>query len=376
MARGSITRRGDSYLIRIYIGMCGAPKRPRYLTESVRGTKKEAQARLAAKLRELEAGLPAPDKGMLIEYLDRWLNSPGRRASVKARTHADKRDLVNRYVRQHPIGQVPIDQLTPLHLQEVYDELLARGLSAGTVRNLHAVFSKSLRQAVRWRLIPSSPAPDVELPAGKTKKGALRPFTPEEALRFLGALAGELYGPLFHLALASGMRPGEVLGLHWEEVDFKASSVRVVDSALVRVPKESGYRLEPPKTPESRRTVVLPAEVMAELRRHGDGKTRGFVFTGRTGQPLDERNLVKRHFKRILRKAGIPAHHTLYDLRHTCATLLLLAGTPPKVVSERLGHASIKITMDTYSSVLPTMQQGASDDLAQLLYPDREAPPS
>lgn len=182
---------------------------------------------------------------------------------------------------------------------------------------------------------------------------------------------------LFDFALATGMRPEEYLALRWDAVDLKAGTA-TVQRVLVRV-KGAGYRFAEPKTPRSRRTVPLPASTVRLLDgwKHrqaeaiiaaGEAYERlGLVFPADNGHPMHLGNLSQRHFKRIVRAAGLPDIR-LYDLRHTCATLLLAAGVNPKVVSERLGHASVTLTLDTYSHVLPTMQQDAAERLERLLH--------
>lgn len=212
-----------------------------------------------------------------------------------------------------------------------------------------------------------------------------------QATRFLDAARRDRYSALWHMLLLGGLRPGEAFGLKWEDVDMEAGTVRVVQN-LVRIVGNKGWSLEPPKTRNSRRTVPLPAVAMREL---GAWKTQqkrdrllagpewqehGFVFTTENGTPLHG---ARRSFERVMAEAELgewgpepqkprsgpppkrrfkPAFR-IYDLRHTCATLLLLAGESLKVVSERLGHATITLTADTYSHVLPTMQRAAADKL-------------
>ncbi len=177
------------------------------------------------------------------------------------------------------------------------------------------------------------------------------------------------------------MRPGEYLAPRWQDVDLKAGRASVV-RALVRVGR--AWDFEEVKTANSRRSVPFPAELAGRLTTHrreqlerrvamGPGwEDNDLVFCGQRGQPLDERNLHRPHFKAALTAARLPAERIrLYDLRHTCATLLLQEGHAPKVVSERLGHASSAFTQDVYAHVLPTMQQAASDTLGALLFRPR-----
>ena len=200
-------------------------------------------------------------------------------------------------------------------------------------------------------------------------------FTPDEAKRFLGAARGTRHGVLFTLALDSGMRPSEYLALKWSDVDFKRGTVTVQRSVTFT---RGGWSFTETKTPRSRRTVPLTSATLDGLRFHkarqAEERLRlgehwhdhGLVFTDCTGEPIDRHNLNHRHFKPLLSTADLGGHFRLYDLRHACATLLLQKGINPKVVSGRLGHASIVQTLDTYSHVLPDMQQAAVDVMAEI----------
>ncbi len=183
-------------------------------------------------------------------------------------------------------------------------------------------------------------------------------------------------GLIFEFALLTGMRPEEYLAIQWSDIDFGRGTAQV-RRALVRHKKS--WSFEEPKTARSRRTVFLPAPLLQKLamhkRRQGEARlklgaawqTFDLVFCSEEGTPLSIPNLTYRYFRPILVKAKLPQIR-LYDLRHTCATLLLIAEENPKIVSERLGHSTIVLTLDTYSHVLPTMQQGASARLERLLY--------
>jgi integrase len=175
------------------------------------------------------------------------------------------------------------------------------------------------------------------------------------------------------------MRPEEYLGLRWVDVDFVKATV-VVKRALVWRTKGGGWYFTEPKTSRSRRTIPLPSSMIRCLVQHkrrqseerlklgSEWQDHDLVFTTGLGTPLNISNLTRKHFKPALERAGLPKTIRLYDLRHTCATLLLGAGENPKVVSERLGHASIILTLDVYSHVLPDMQRAATDKLENLLF--------
>jgi integrase len=263
-----------------------------------------------------------------------------------------------------------------MEIQDLYTGMLEAGLSARTVRYTHAVLSSALKQAVKWRMLSQNPASYVDLP--RLKKTEMKAFSPEEAERFLKAASEDRLGTLFEFALTTGMRPGEYLALQWKDVDLRAGTA-TVRRALVRR-KNGSWMFEEPKTAQSRRTIPLPPSVVASLAQHkrqqaeerlakGPAyKNRDLVFASSTGQLLDQINLSRRHFKPTLKVAGLLTTFRIYDLRHSCATLLLAAGENPKVVSERLGHASVALTLDIYSHVLPSMQQQAAERLEAILF--------
>jgi len=214
-------------------------------------------------------------------------------------------------------------------------------------------------------------------------------LTPAEAARFRQEAAKVDRGFVFTFSLATGMRPGEVQALRWADCDLAAGIVRV-EKTLVwldgpkdeKTGKRRGktWQLGDPKTRRSRRAIPLPASVATELRAHratqAEWKLKlgaayednGLVFASETGGPVDGQNLAYRTLKPILKAAKLPLRFRWYDCRHTCATLLLAAGENPKVVSERLGHATVAFTLDRYGHVLPGMQAAASDKLEALLF--------
>jgi integrase len=191
-----------------------------------------------------------------------------------------------------------------------------------------------------------------------------RVLSPEEAARFLKVAATKPHGLIFELALWTGMRPEEYLALQWSDIDLSKGTARI-RRALVRHKKT--VQFEEPKTARSRRTVYLPQPIAQKLKAHkrkqgaeklkfkGTWGPYDLVFCSVEGTPLSIPNLTYRYFRPILTAAGLPQIR-LYDLRHSCATLLLVADENPKVVSERLGHSTVVLTLDTYSHVIPTMQ--------------------
>lgn len=372
--RGQVIERGkDTFLVRIYLGDDEAGKR-RYYNKTITGTKRDAQRHLTSVLGDLDKGtFIEPSKETLNRYLDRWLETSAV-PRLRARTARDYREVLARYVRE-PLGQKPLASITPLDIQSVYSGMLESGLSPRTVRQTHAVLRSALKQAVKWQLLPKNPAEYVDLP--RQKRTETRAMSREETKRFLDAAKGSRWYALFLLAVTTGMRPGEYLALQWKDVNLDEGTIYVTKTISRRKEK---WHFDETKTAKSRRKIKIAPSVAQALRaqksrqaaerlKAGIGyQNFDLVFASLNGQPVDCDRLRGRYFKPLLEKAGLPASIRLYDLRHTCATLLLAAGEHPKIVSEMLGHASIQLTLDTYSHVLPDMQQSAVDKMEGMLF--------
>jgi len=372
--RGQVITKGkNNHLVRVFLGT-NADGRRRYHNKVIRGTKKEALQYQTSVLSDLDRGtFIEPSKETLNEYLDRWLNTSAA-PRLRERTLRDYRSLLARYVRP-VLGHKMLPAVMPLDIQDLYTSMLESGLSPRTIRYTHAVLSSALKQAVKWQLLPRNAAEYVDLP--RQKRTEMYAMSKDEVASFLATAKEDRWGTLFLLAVTTGMRPGEYMGLQWKDVNLDEGMIHV-NKSLVR--NKSEWRFDEPKTAKSRRTVKLAPTVVKSLRAHRSKQAAerlragiryqdyDLVFATDTGQPLESRNLIKRHFKPVLKQAGLRETIRLYDLRHTCATLLLAAGEHPKIVSEMLGHASIQLTLDTYSHVLPDMQQGAVAKLEDMLF--------
>jgi integrase len=294
------------------------------------------------------------------DYLEQWLAHA--RGRVRAKTHDGYRGLVRLYARPG-IGTIPLADLRPLDLQGLYGQCLERGLSGGTVLNLHLVLTQALSQAVRWSLITSNPAQGAQPPRPRRPERVV--VDPALAARILVAVRSTHLELPVATAIATGMRRGEILALRWADLDAEHTVAHVRRSL-----QTSGGHLvfEEPKTRRSRRAVDLPAflrpylarQIEAQARRRSDAASwqdLDLVVDRGDGGPCNPDSMSSAWWG-LCRKRGLPPVR-FHDLRHAHATLMLLQGVHPKVVSERLGHASIGITLDTYSHVLPTMQAEA-----------------
>lgn len=315
----------------------------------------------------------------LAEYLEYWLNQ-----SVKPRVRPLTLAGYSVNVRKHlvpTLGKIRLDRLTPQDVQEMMNRRLADGFSPKTVAYMHQVLRTALELARRWDLIDRNVASLVDPP--RRQRPTIRPLAPDKARQFLNSVRGHRLEALFSVALAVGLRQGEALGLRWEDIDMGAGVLRV-NHQLQRV--DGRLTLVEPKTDRSRRTLVIPASIIERLHDHERRQVAerlwagskwtdsGLVFTNRCGGPLPARNLI-REFHKSLEAAGIPRIR-FHDLRHSCATLLLVQGVSPRVVMEILGHSEIGMTMDTYSHVVPELQREAADKMESLLRrprtPERE----
>jgi integrase len=372
---GQIIKRGENtWLVRIFSGRDAEGKR-RYLNKTVRGTKREANSYLSSTLAAMSTGaFVEPVKMSVDEYLNKWLELAAK-PRLRERTLDDYSEKLNRYVRP-VIGVQKLSDVRSLDVQAIYSAMASRSLSPRTIRYTHAIVASAFKQAVRWSMLLRNPCDAVELPRLERKE--MQALSPEQVTRFLKAAAEDEHVALFALAVMTGMRPEEYLALKWSDLDLESRTATVARTLVWR--KGGGWYHGEPKTARSRRTIMFPEQLAKLLRTHrakqsevklkaGDAyASLNLVFATLEGTPLHIRNLTNRHFKPTLRRANLSPNLRLYDLRHTCATLLLAANEHPKVVSERLGHASITLTLDTYSHVLPSMQQAASDKLERILY--------
>jgi integrase len=242
--------------------------------------------------------------------------------------------------------------------------------------SVHTVLSFALKKAVELDILPRNVANFVQLP--KQTRREMDTLTPDECGLFLDALKGERLAAMFSLALTTGMRPEEYLALKWSDIDLEKGTA-TVRRALITNRTGGSWHFSEPKTKQSRRTIPLPVSTIQELRTHRRRQLEAklklgtawndfdLVFASEIGTPLNPPN-VTRAFKKALKDAGIRTSVRLYDLRHTTATLLLQANVNAKVVSERLGHSTIVLTLDTYSHVLPNMQEAATEHLEGLIF--------
>jgi integrase len=337
-------------------------------------TRQEAARRLAEAIRDRDKGLIVlPERESVAHFLMRWLDDV--RGQVKTSSHRRYGD----YVRVHlvpTIGQIPLVRLTPAHVQTLMTRKLAEGLHPTTVRSMRTVLHRALEDAERQGLVQRNVSEQARPP--RQVRANIQTMTEEQAAAFLSAAEGARFHALFVLALTTGMREGELLGLRWSDLHLDASKPFLqVEMAVEEA--DHGYVLNEPKTAHSRRRIALTPTAVGALRFHrvrqnqerlrlGEAwsSSLDLVFPNTIGGLMDPKSLARRDFMRARERAGLPSDLHFHCLRHTCATLLLARGVNPKVVSEMLGHADISITLRVYAHVTEGMQQAAVDTMEQI----------
>lgn len=332
-------------------------------------TRKEVQEKLKAALREQEQGtLVTGPQQTVAQYLDEWLKA--HKQVIRPRSY-ERYEAIIRLHLVPKLGKLPLQKLSGQHLQRLYTEKLESGLSSTTVSAIHNMLHTALDNAVKLGILARNVCETVSPPRKVHKE--MKPLSPEQARQLLEAAKGHPREALFVLALATGMRRGELLGLKWQDVDLE-QGVLHVRRALTRMPTGLGYKETEPKTKKSRRSIVLASFAIVALLKHrekqekmrrvaGDAwEEHDYVFCSPLGRHLNPGHDVLVQLKKLLEKTGLPDIR-FHDLRHSTATLLLSKGVHPKVVQEILGHSEISMTLDIYSHVLPTMQKEAMSGL-------------
>jgi integrase len=367
--RGNITRRGkSSWQLKFDVGSANGKRQTRYAT--VRGTHKDAQKELTRLLGAADAGtLPDPSNATVAEYIGAWLRGAPKGS---AKTMERYNELAANQVVPH-LGAHKLQKLRPEHVQTWHGTLIASGLSPRTVSHAHKLLHRVLVDAVKNGTLARNVAavhapPDVE-------DEELEILPPEQIADVLAKLDGHTLFPIVSLALATGMRRGELLGLQWGDIDLDAGTLRVersIEETAV------GLRLKPPKTKRGRRNIRLPPETVAMLRAHkvqqmqlrlllsmGKPDATTLVFSDVEGQLLKP-HTVSRAWRRAVVVLKLPAV-TFHALRHTHASMLINAGVDILTISRRLGHSKAAITLDVYGHLIGGADEAAADAISGAL---------
>lgn len=326
-------------------------------------TKAKALANLEKKLKTPNA--PAElAKLTVAEYLTKWLKTV--KPTVESETYRKYESHVRLHITPH-IGAMRLVEVRWQHIEEWYETLADADVSATMRGKVGTTLSTALLAAVARDIIPGNPMQHVAKPKATAEE--MTPLTAEQVTTFLEAASKDRLHGLYVTALDTGMRPGELFALAWPDVDFERSSVTVTKS--LEWSKGAGLRVKDTKTKSGRRAIQISPFTVDVLHEHRkrmlvEGFAGGPVFCSTSGGWLHLSNVRRHSFKPILERAGLPDVR-LYDLRHTCATLLLADGENIKVVSERMGHSSTAITLENYIHVMPGMQQAAAGRMQGIL---------
>ena len=368
--RGSIRSKGkNSWQLQIYTGT-GPDGKPRRHFESVRGRKSDAQRRLTELLSSLDKGVYTPPGRLTVaEHLHQWLDGYVK-TNCSQRTLDGYQSIIERHLIP-ALGHVQLKQLQPPTIQGYYGKACEK-LSARTVHHQHRVLSQSLKYAVRQGYLGRNPCELVDPPS--IHKKTMRTLTPEEVGILLETAKHSYFYPIIYTAVSSGLRQAELLGLRWRDIDLDLQSISVTQTLYKR---KGVCQFKEPKTSHSRRRVAMTPKLAVFFREYKAERESLFLHLGKfpslddlvfanvEGKPIDP-GVLSHSFHRIASQAGLKDVR-FHDLRHTFASLMLLRGAKPKVISEALGHSSVAFTMDTYSHIIEGMQEEAMALLDEVL---------
>lgn len=336
-------------------------------------TRRECQEWIKKTTRQIDDGLTyANTKITVAEYMSTWLTNV--KVANRQSTYSQYEQISRIYIIPN-LGKIRLKDLRADRIQDLYNQLLGNEVGVPTVLKLHTILHGALEQAVKTGVIQQNPSSHVKPPREPETEMAI--LNESQVSQLLIAVKDHRWEALFHLAIVTGMRQMELLGLKWSDLDWQRRAIRV-ERQLSRV-KGDGVRFSAPKTRFGKRAVALGEVSIDILRAHyqkqqileqaaGDKWTEhGLIFTSSFGAPINYRNLL-REFKKLLEAAGLPDIR-FHDLRHTAASLMLNNGVAPIVVSRRLGHAKASITLDIYGHLIPSMQEEAADLIDNLVTP-------
>jgi integrase len=369
-------RSPGAFEIRYSLGTDPATGKRRIATVTLRGTRKAAERELRRLLRALDTGEHVdPNRITVREWLATWLDAI--RAEVAPKSAERYAEIVNNFLVP-ALGNLLLAKLAPLHIQDAHNgwanagrrDGKPGGLAPRTRRHIHRILSAALARAVENQLIARNPCDVFRKRLPKVERHEMATLSAEQSTRLLDAVRhSHVYWPVL-IALATGVRRGEVLAIRWRNLDLDRGAVRIVESLEQT---KTGLRFKSTKADRAR-AVTLPSFAIEELRRLKREQAESLLMLGvrqtgdtlvcarRDGEPLQPQSLTH-EFPRFLARLKDVPRVRFHDLRHSHATQLLLAGVHPKVAQERLGHSTVTTTLDLYSHVTATMQEDAADRL-------------
>jgi integrase len=360
---GSVFKRGNRWVAQVG---SGKNRETKYFE-----TQKDANAWRHTIIEQRRQGLVfAGSKVSLSKFLDEWLVVA--KTSVRPNTYQQYSQVVHQHINP-VLGEIVLRDLRPDHVQSLYTNKLANGVSPNTTRMIHAVIHRALNHALKLGLVYRNVADSVTRP--KVVRKEMKTLNDYQVRQLIQVAESEQMRLLLWVAVVTGLRQGELLGLKWSDLDWTSRRIQVQRQVQRR--KGDGLVFCEPKSASGRRVIVLGKSTIEKLREYKNNQLKerillgekwqdyDLIFPSPIGTPLDPSNVLKA-YKDCLKRAGLP-NLRFHDLRHSAATLMLQQGVNPKIVSERLGHSDISLTLNTYSHVLPPMQEEAAEKMDDLL---------
>ncbi|MSQ08515.1 MAG: site-specific integrase [Dehalococcoidia bacterium] len=358
---GSISERADGRWMARYRDTAGRR------TTIYGQTRAEVAGKLVDSLKQIRDGVYAPSNGRTVDsFAAQWIETL--KQSVRPKTLSSYSWALKGHILPS-LGKLRLTEVRPAHVQALYAACAAKGLAPKSVRNVHLVLHAMLQRAFVWGVLVQNPVARVDAPRVERKDPPM--LTSAQVRSLLDAARGHPMEALVTLAVTTGARSGEMLGLRWNKVDFEAGTMEI-RVALSRV--GGVYELVEPKTARSRRSVAVPVVALEALRRHRARQTEqalklgpawqngmNLVFTSEVGTPVDHNNFLRRDFRPLLKKAGLPIELTFHDCRHIAASFALSRGVPIPLVSEMLGHSDPATTLRVYAHAIPLSQRQFAD---------------
>jgi len=361
----------SSYKIEMFLGRDPVTGKKNIYNENVKGSIKDVRKRVIELEHQLNTGTVVnPSNYTVMELLEDWLKDHAK-PNTRRKTYDGYAMIVNKHLIPS-LGMIPLHKLTPSHVQNYYTDKLDSGLSNRTVKHHHRVLSQALKYGVGLQKVGRNVCDSVKAPVVKNKE--MNPLNEYQVNDLLDAVKDHRFYNLFHLAVNTGMRRSELLGLRWKDID----DLDIYIHQVLHHAKGGEIIIEEPKTEKSKRRIDIDPSTALELMRYKQWKeSLGYkcvggvlVFTDLDGTPFKPSSII-RTFDRTLKNLGIDGVR-FHDLRHTHASLMLRQNVNPKIIQERLGHSSIMITMDIYGHLMPSMQRDAVLNFADLLKQAKE----
>lgn len=338
-------------------------------------TKREGQEWIRKMLDEIDSGLVFESTLITLEtFINEWLVSI--EPSVRFNTFKQYEQVSRQHILP-TLGEKRLRDVTPEQIQRLYNQMIRNGSSPRTVQLVHSVLHRALVHAVKLGLIPRNPDDATMPPKPKRKEMQFYDENQVQQLLITAKTTGDRFTALYHLAIATGMRQGELLGLKWSDLDWETGSLQI--QRQVTKKKDGGFAFSQPKTKSGVRRIDLGNGTLSVLKEHRQYQFEEMLVAGEKWQDNDlvfpstigtvqDRDNLRRHYKALLKKAGLPEIR-FHDLRHTAASLMLNNNIPVIVVSKRLGHAQPSITLDVYGHLIPAKQQEVASLMDELLIP-------